>query len=66
MDEGTRAIIDRLRRQIEYRERELQELGEDYLSLEQRCNGLMGVIRRQAQRDRMERANRLAAEPAND
>jgi len=47
------------------RERELLELHEDYLELEQRNNVLMGVIRRQAARDRFEIANRQA-KAAND
>ena len=47
-------------RQLAYRERELAELSEDYLALEQRCNALLAVIRRQAARDRVEIANRQA------
>ena len=65
MDAATAEIIARLRRQIDYRERELTELHTDYLSLEQRCNALMGVIRRQAARDRFEIAQRQA-KAAND
>lgn len=48
-----RALLNR----IEYRERELLALHEDYICLEQRCAGLMAVIRRQARRDRLDRAN---------
>ena len=47
------------------RERELLELHEDYIALEQRCAGLMAVIRRQARRDRFERAQ-MEAKAAND
>lgn len=60
-DRVHRALMQR----IERRDRELAELSEDYLELEQRCNVLMGVIRRQAERDTVERVNR-AAKGAND
>ena len=54
-------LWERAMRQLAYRERELAELSEDYLALEQRCNALMAVIRRQAARDRFEIAQRQAA-----
>ena len=50
---------------IAYRERELIELHEDYLQLELRCACLMAAIRRQAERDTLERVNR-AAKAFND
>lgn len=55
-----------LLRRIEYRERELLEIHEDYLALEQRCAGLMAVILRQAQRDRAEREEWKRAKSANE
>lgn len=57
-----RALMNR----IAYRDRELAELSEDYLVLEQRCSALMGVIRRQAARDRAEILERRAIAAAND
>ena len=53
-------LWERAMRQLAYRERELLELHEDYLALEQRCNALMGVILRQAARDTLDRVNRMA------
>lgn len=51
---------------IEYRERELAELSEDYLALEQRCNALWGVIARSAKRDREAIAERKRMDAANE
>ena len=53
-------LWERAMRQLAYREREIAELSEDYLALEQRCNALLAVIRRQAARDRLECVNRMA------
>ncbi len=50
---------------IAYIERELLDLHDDYLDLERRYNALWGTIRRQAVRDKMERAN-LEAKAVND
>lgn len=57
-------LWERAMRQLAYRERELMELHEDYLALEQRCNALMGVILRQAARDRAEMVRRKAVNDA--
>ncbi len=51
-----RALLNR----IEKRERELLELHEDYMELERRYQALWGTIRRQAERDTVERVNRMA------
>ena len=66
IDEHWQAVYRALLNKIAYRERELLELHEDYLELEQRCNGLWGVIRRQAARDRAAIAERKALKAAND
>ena len=60
IDPHWQAVHRALLNKIKYRERELTELGEDYLVLEQRCNALMAVIRSQAKRDRYEIAQRQA------
>ncbi len=60
-DRVHRALIQR----IERRDQELLELHEDYLALELRCACLMVAIRRQAERDTLERVNR-AAKAVND
>ena len=65
VDEHWQRVHRALLNKIEYRERELAELSEDYLALELRFNGLMGVIRRQAVRDTLERVNR-ASKAVND
>lgn len=48
------------------RERELLDLHNDYMDLEQAYNGLWGVIRRQAARDRAAIAERKRLKAAND
>lgn len=48
------------------RERELRELHEDYLYLEQRLNGALGWARRYWAQQDAEIANRLTARAAND
>ncbi len=56
-----RALLNR----IERRDRDYLELHEDYIELERRYNALWGTIRRQAARDKIERAN-LEAKAVND
>lgn len=60
-DRVHRALIQR----IERREAELLDLHEDYIEMELRNMCLMAAIRRQAERDTLERVNR-AAKGAND
>lgn len=56
-----RALLNR----IAYRDRDYMQLHDDYCDLEFRYNALLGVIRRQARRDRFERAQ-AEAKAAND
>lgn len=65
-DEVWRAYERSLLNKIAYRERELAELNEDYLELEQRYNGCLAYLRRVWARFDLERANRKLAEAAND
>lgn len=59
-------LWERAMRQLAYRERELQELHEDYLALEIRCNALYAYCRRKWDLQDIEIANRKAAEAANE
>lgn len=56
-----RALMDK----IAYLERDIMMIHEDYIELELRNMCLLAVIRRQAERDTLERVNR-AAKAVND